>query len=295
MVKDVTPTPLNDEQQSLQALKQYGGYIISAMIVALAGYFGWTYYQNHGGRIDTAAANDFAKLQADQTNITTLSENPTPDATAQKQLADANANFSKDLDTFIAQHGNSVYTWQALMLKAKQQMGANDTKSAVATLQKANQLKINDAGLEAIATLRYAQALLANNQADDAQQTLQATLPPAFDASKEEVLGDIALAKNDKNAAIAHYQKAWQAVEARNANNKIQQDRAMLRLKMQDLGLNPKLPADNGVISQPSQAVEAQHAVQAAQVASQAAVSDTKSNQASSAQAEPASQASTTH
>lgn len=295
MVKDVTPTPLNDEQQSLQALKQYGGYIISAMIVALAGYFGWTYYQNHGGRIDTAAANDFAKLQADQTNITTLSENPTPDATAQKQLADANANFSKDLDTFIAQHGNSVYTWQALMLKAKQQMDANDTKSAVATLQKANQLKINDAGLEAIATLRYAQALLANNQADDAQQTLQATLPPAFDASKEEVLGDIALAKNDKNAAIAHYQKAWQAVEARNANNKIQQDRAMLRLKMQDLGLNPKLPADNGVISQPSQAVEAQQAVQAAQVASQVAVSNTKSNQASSAQAEPASQASTTH
>lgn len=295
MVKDVTPTPLNDEQQSLQALKQYGGYIISAMIVALAGYFGWTYYQNHGGRVDTAAVNDFAKLQADQTNITTLSENPTPDATAQKQLADANANFSKDLDTFIAQHGNSVYTWQALMLKAKQQMDANDTKSAVATLQKANQLKINDAGLEAIATLRYAQALLANNQADDAQQTLQATLSPAFDASKEEVLGDIALAKNDKNAAIAHYQKAWQAVEARNANNKIQQDRAMLRLKMQDLGLNPKLPADNGVISQPSQAVEAQQAVQAAQVASQAAVSDTKSNQASSAQAEPASQASTTH
>lgn len=257
MVKDVTPTPISDEQQSMQALKQYGGYIISAMIVALAGYFGWTYYQNHGGRVDTAAVNDFAKLQADQTNIATLSENPTPDAKTQQQLATANSNFGKDLDNFIAKHGDSVYTWQALMLKAKQQMDANDIKSAVSTLQKASQLKIGDVGLEAIATLRYVQALLANKQADEAQKVLQTALPSAFDASKEELLGDIALAKNDKNTAISHYQKAWQQVEARNSANKVQQDRALLRLKMQDLGLSPKQPdLNSNVISQTAQSVQ---------------------------------------
>ncbi len=268
MVKDVTPTrPLNDEQQSMQALKHYGGYIISAMILALAGYFGWQFYQNHGGRIDTAAANDFAKLQADQAAITSLSQNPTPDDKTQQQLATANASLSKDLDTFIAQHGNSIYTWQALMLKAKQQMEANDTKAAVTTLQKASQLKIGDAGLEAIATLRYAQALLANNQADEAQKTLQAVLPPSFDASKEEILGDIAMAKNDKNAAIAHYQKAWQAVEARNKDSNVPEDRSLLRLKMQELGLNPKQPT-LGVISQPAEPVTVASAPNPASLAS---------------------------
>lgn len=260
MVKDVTPTPISDEQQSLQALKQYGGYIISAMIVALAGYFGWNYYQNHGGRIDQQAVNDFANIQTSQDNLATLQEQATANPNIQKQYATAQASFNKDLDSYIAKHGDSVYTWQALMLKAKQQMDTNDAKSAVATLQKASTLKIGDAGLEAIATLRYAQALLADNQANNAQKALQATLPPAFEPSKEELLGDIALHKNDKKSASEHYQKAWQAIEARNQVNTVQQDRALLRLKMQNLGLNPKQPdLNNHVISQvaqPAQSIE---------------------------------------
>lgn len=248
MVKDVTPRPLNDEQSSMQTLKQYAGYIIMAMILALAGYFGWTYWQNHGGRIDQAAANDFAKLQNDQTNL----DNLATDADKTKLTA-AQATFITDLDSFIAKHGDSVYTWQALMLKAKQQTDSNDTKGAVTTLQRATQLKLEDAGLSALATLRYAQALLANNQADEAQKTLQANLPSAFDASKEELLGDIAMAKNDKKAATAHYQKAWQAIEARNQASQVKKDRALLRLKMENLGLTPKQPdLSGGVITQPT-------------------------------------------
>ena len=42
MVKDVQPKLVNDEQQSLGALKQYGGYIVSAIMLVLAGYFGWS-------------------------------------------------------------------------------------------------------------------------------------------------------------------------------------------------------------------------------------------------------------
>lgn len=253
MVKDVTPTPISDEQQSLQALKQYGGYIISAMIVALAGYFGWTYYQNHGGRIDQVAATDFAKIQQDQTTLDTLMSAPATDKASQQKLTTAQATMIKDLDSFISQHGNSIYTWQALMLKAKQQMDSNDSKSAVVTLQKATTLKIGDAGLEAIATLRYAQALLADNQADMAQKALQVTLPTAFDASKEEILGDIAMSKQDKKTALTHYQKAWQIVETRNNAGSIKQDRALLRLKLEELGVTVKQPTLNdAVINQPT-------------------------------------------
>ena len=255
MVKDVQPKLVNDEQQSLGALKQYGGYIVSAIMLVLAGYFGWTYWQKHGGNIDTAAANDFAKIQSDQNNIETLTTQAATDTKAQAQLATAQANLAKDLREFVAKHDNSVYTWQALMLQAKQQTDQNDLKAAAATLQKASQLTLNDDGLKAIAILRQAQVLLSDNQADAAQKRLQSPLPAAFEASKLEILGDIANQRGDKKAAATHYQKAWQLIEQRNQNNPNPQDRALLRIKMESLGLSVKQPdLTGGVLAKPTQA-----------------------------------------
>lgn len=255
MVKDVQPKLVNDEQQSLGALKQYGGYIVSAIVLVLAGYFGWTYWQKHGGNIDTAAANDFAKIQSDQNNIETLTTQAASDTKAQAQLATAQTNLGKDLGEFVAKHDNSVYTWQALMLQAKQQTDKNDLKAAAATLQKASQLTLKDEGLKAIAILRQAQVLLSDNQADAAQKRLQSPLPAAFEASKLEILGDIANQQGDKKAAATHYQKAWQLIEQRNQNNPNPQDRALLRIKMESLGLSVKQPdLTGGVLAKPTQA-----------------------------------------
>ena len=255
MVKDVQPKLVNDEQQSLGALKQYGGYIVSAIMLVLAGYFGWSYWQKHGGNIDTAAANDFAKIQSDQNNIETLTTQAASDTKAQAQLATAQTNLDKDLGEFVAKHDNSVYTWQALMLQAKQQTDKNDLKAAAATLQKASQLTLKDDGLKAIAILRQAQVLLSDNQADAAQKRLQSPLPAAFEASKLEILGDIANQQGDKKAAATHYQKAWQLIEQRNQNNPNPQDRALLRIKMESLGLSVKQPdLTGGVLAKPTQA-----------------------------------------
>ena len=66
MVKNVQPSTTAEQQSSMQALQQYGGYIVSAILVVLAGYFGWQYWQNHGGRVDQQAADDFAKIQNGQ-------------------------------------------------------------------------------------------------------------------------------------------------------------------------------------------------------------------------------------
>lgn len=255
MVKDVQPKLVNDEQQSLSALKQYGGYIVSAIMLVLAGYFGWTYWQKHGGNIDTAAANDFAKIQSDQNNIETLTTQAASDTKAQAQLATAQTNLAKNLREFVAKHDNSVYTWQALMLQAKQQTDKNDLKAAAATLQKASQLTLKDDGLKAIAILRQAQVLLSDNQADAAQKRLQSPLPAAFEASKLEIMGDIANQQGDKKAAATHYQKAWQLIEQRNQNNPNPQDRALLRIKMESLGLSVKQPdLTGGVLAKPTQA-----------------------------------------
>ena len=278
MVKDVQPKLVNDEQQSLGALKQYGGYIVSAIMLVLAGYFGWTYWQKHGGNIDTAAANDFAKIQSDQNNIETLTTQAATDTKAQAQLATAQTNLSKDLGEFVAKHDNSVYTWQALMLQAKQQTDKNDLKAAAATLQKASQLTLKDEGLKAIAILRQAQVLLSDNQADAAQKRLQSPLPAAFEASKLEILGDIANQQGDKKAAATHYQKAWQLIEQRNQNNPNPQDRALLRIKMESLGLSVKQPdLTGGVLVKPTQApTQAEKTVLAAAASAPAVASGIK-------------------
>ena len=278
MVKDVQPKLVNDEQQFLGALKQYGGYIVSAIMLVLAGYFGWTYWQKHGGNIDTAAANDFAKIQSDQNNIETLTTQAATDTKAQAQLATAQTNLSKDLGEFVAKHDNSVYTWQALMLQAKQQTDKNDLKAAAATLQKASQLTLKDEGLKAIAILRQAQVLLSDNQADAAQKRLQSPLPAAFEASKLEILGDIANQRGDKKAAATHYQKAWQLIEQRNQNNPNPQDRALLRIKMESLGLSVKQPdLTGGVLVKPTQApTQAEKTVLAAAASAPAVASGIK-------------------
>lgn len=274
MVKDVQPKLVNDEQQSLGALKQYGGYIVSAIMLVLAGYFGWSYWQKHGGNIDTAAANDFAKIQSDQNNIETLTTQAATDTKAQAQLATAQTNLDKDLGEFVAKHDNSVYTWQALMLQAKQQTDKNDLKAAAATLQKASKLTLKDDGLKAIAILRQAQVLLSDNQADAAQKRLQSPLPAAFEASKLEILGDIANQQGDKKAAINHYQKAWQLIEQRNQNNPNPQDRALLRIKMESLGLRVKQPdLTGGVLAKPTQApTQSENTAPAAAIASAPAI-----------------------
>lgn len=278
MVKDVQPKLVNDEQQSLGALKQYGGYIVSAIMLVLAGYFGWTYWQKHGGNIDTAAANDFAKIQSDQNNIETLTTQAASDTKAQAQLTTAQTNLDKDLGEFVANHDNSVYTWQALMLQAKQQTDKNDLKAAAATLQKASQLTLKDDGLKAIAILRQAQVLLSDNQADAAQKRLQSPLPAAFEASKLEILGDIANQQGDKKTAATHYQKAWQLIEQRNQNNPNPQDRALLRIKMESLGLSVKQPdLTGGVLAKPTQAptqapIQAENTAPVAAIASAPAV-----------------------
>ena len=278
MVKDVQPKLVNDEQQFLGALKQYGGYILSAIMLVLAGYFGWTYWQKHGGNIDTAAANDFAKIQSDQNNIETLTTQAASDTKPQAQLATAQTNLSKDLGEFVAKHDNSVYTWQALMLQAKQQTDKNDLKAAAATLQKASQLTLKDDGLKAIAILRQAQVLLSDNQADAAQKRLQSPLPAAFEASKLEILGDIANQRGDKKAAATHYQKAWQLIEQRNQNNPNPQDRALLRIKMESLGLSVKQPdLTGGVLVKPTQApTQAEKTVLAAAASAPAVASGIK-------------------
>ncbi|WP_296205571.1 YfgM family protein [Psychrobacter sp. UBA3962] len=214
----------NGEPQSMEKLKQASGYIIGAILLALIGYFGWNYLQNSGMKADTVAADKYAAIEA--ANDELLGQ-PEGNAEASKKL-------NSDIDALVAEHGNTVYAWQALMIKSRNAVDANDMKTALAALKKALEIDLKDAGLHSITQLRYATVLLASGDVDAALTQASIDVPVAFEASQQELLGDIYLAKKDNEKAVRAYENAWSLLSKRH------EERPFLRLKLENLGISPK-------------------------------------------------------
>ncbi len=220
----------NGDPQSMEKLKQAAGYIIGAILLALAGYFGWTYFQNSGMKEDTVAADKYAAIE--KTNDELMGQ---PEGNA-----DVSKKLNADIDKLVAEHGNTVYAWQALMIKSRNAIDANDMKTATEALKKALEIDLKDPGLHSITQLRYATVLLADGNVDEALTQASKDVPVAFEASQQELLGDIYSAKKDKEKALRAYQNAWSLLSKRH------EERPFLRLKLENLGINPEPiePAD---------------------------------------------------
>lgn len=245
----LTPNSPNADN-SMQALKQYGSYIVTAILLALAAYFGWTYWQNNHARVDTVAADYYADIQRLNEEVSLASQNPDLEAEAQAALEQSRTQLDKDIDALVSTHGESVYAWQALMIKARQQVDSDDFTAASETLKKALAIDLGDAGLKAITQLRYATTLLAAGDADAALTQANNDMPSSFEASQQELLGDIYMAQDNKEAAIKSYNNAWELLRSR------QETRAVLALKMESLGVVPEPIADQASLVQEPAAAE---------------------------------------
>ena len=242
----LTPNSPNADN-SMQALKQYGSYIVTAILLALAAYFGWTYWQNNHARVDTVAADQYADIQQLNEEVKLASQNPDLEAEAQEALTQSRSQLDKDIDTLVSTHGESVYAWQALMIKARQQVDNDDFAAATETFKKALTIDLGDAGLEAITRLRYAKTLLAAGDTDAALSEANNDMPSSFEASQQELLGDIYLAQDNKDSAIKSYSNAWELLRSR------QETRAVLALKMESLGITAEPIAEQtSLIQEPS-------------------------------------------
>lgn len=273
----VQPQPTNNvPDNQMEALKTYGGYIVTAILLALAGYFGWTYWQNNHAKVDTVAADHYADIQQLNSEVSLASQNPDLEADAKKVLADKQAELDKNIKALVATHGDTAYAWQALLIQARQQADANDFKSASSTLKKALDIDLQDAGLKALTVLRYAQVQLAAGDAKGAQATLNQELPGAFEASKQELLGDIYVAQGDKAAATQAYNNAWAQLRDR------QENRAILALKMESLGIAAEpIEGPATLINAPAPSVN--DAVAAPIVADESAVAEVENEAESTA------------
>lgn len=243
-----------DKQQALNTLKQHGGNIVMVIAIALAGFFGWQFYQNNYAKVDTVAADSYTLIGEKNDELATKQQG-TLDETAKAELAKEQEALFADIDKLVETHGETAYAWQALMIKARQQTDSGDYAGAVDTLKKAQAINLDDEGLSAITTLRLAHAQLANGEADEALSLANGALPKAFEPSRQELLGDIYVSKNDTDNAKKAYEQAWQALTERGNG------RSLLSLKMQALGLNPTpIQPKNVVVAQAPQAQPAQEA-----------------------------------
>ncbi|OAV02000.1 MULTISPECIES: YfgM family protein [Moraxella] len=244
-------TPKNDnnftDQKSLNALKLHGEKIIYAVLLVLAVFFGWQYYQKNYAKIDTVAADAYTSISTRDEQLVQAYLNPQLDAAGKQALAEEEKQLFGDIDALVAAHGDTAYAWQALMIKARHQTNNNDLEGAVATLSQAASIDLDDDGLTAIAKIRHARAMLANGDTNGALSIANETMPTAFEASRQELLGDIYHAKNEIDNAKAAYTKAWEALRER------QENRAVLALKLQSLGVSvePIEPAPS-VVSIPN-------------------------------------------
>lgn len=226
----LTNTPSLDKQ-SLTALKMHGEKIVYAVLLVLVVFFGWQYYQNHYAKIDTVAADAYTSIaMRDEQILQTLQNTQAADEVKEK-LANEQKTLLADIDHLVAEHGDTIYAWQALMIKARYQTQNNDLQGAVATLDQAAAMTKLDDGLASIAKIRHAHALLANSNPEAALVIANQAMPEAFEASRQELLGDIYTATNKLDDAKAAYTKAWQVLNDR------QENRSILSLKLQSLGV----------------------------------------------------------
>lgn len=222
------------EAESMADLKHYAGYIIAAIVLALVGYFGWHYWQGHSVSPDTVASEKYAAIQQLNDRIIIAEQNPDLPEAAQQALETDRSTLSAQVEQLVSNHPDSVYTWQALLLTARQQADSNDYQGASESLKEAMNIPLQDAGLKAMTQLRYASALLAAGDIDTALSVASKEVPNAFEASKQELLGDIYLQQNKTQEAERAYENAWNLLVDR------KEERAILRLKMEGIGIMPQ-------------------------------------------------------
>lgn len=179
------------EEQQLDALKrwwqEYGKAILLGSVIGLGGLFGWRYYQQYQLETRSTKAEAFAQMTG--------------------QLTAQGSTAFTDAATFTEQNQGNSYGELAALMLAAEAVKAGDLALAQQQLELALS-GIKEPGLEAAVRLRLARVLLAQQQYPAVAAELDKVTQPAFAALKQEVLGDLHLAQDQRPAAREAYRAA---------------------------------------------------------------------------------------
>ncbi|MFC6634922.1 YfgM family protein [Microbulbifer taiwanensis] len=187
------------EQEQIETLKRWwaenGKGIVTGIVLALAGYFGYQWWQN----AERGQAEEASNLY--QGFVEAVSANDgQPD---NKQLTTAKSIGQQLKDDFAKR----IYASQASLRLAALAAQENDLEVAEKELQWVLD-NTGETSLQLLAKRRLASVMAARGKPEEALKLLEGSVPPSFAALYAETRGDILLQKGDEAGARAAYQQA---------------------------------------------------------------------------------------
>ncbi len=210
-----------EEQEQLDQIKhfwkQYGNAITWVLIVVLAAFASWNFY-NYWQR---SQANQAAAL-FDEVERSIQSGD----------TAKIDRVFSDMKDRFAS----TAYAQQSGLLAAKHYAMAGKTDAAKSALTWVAE-KSSDAGYQAVAKLRLAGLLMDAKGLDGALSQLSGPFPTGFEALVADRKGDILSLQGNKPKAVEEYQKAYRLFDP------LTDYRRLVAVKLNALGVNVQTSA----------------------------------------------------
>jgi len=186
-----------EEQEQLDQLKafwkQYGNLITWVLILALAGFAGWTVWNNWQRDQSVKAGSLYDEL----------------DKAAQAGDVDKTARVFADIKERFPRTG---YAQQGALLAAKLQFEKGQADAARATLTWASE-NATETEYRTVARLRLAGLLLDQKKYDEALKQLDGAGAKEFAALVADRRGDVLLAQGKTEEAKTAYGLAWKAMD----------------------------------------------------------------------------------
>jgi len=187
------------EEEQIETLKRWwsenGKGIVTGVVLALAGYFGYQWWQN----AERTKAEEASNLY--QNFVEAVSANDgQPD---NKQLTTAKSVGQQ----LKAGFPKRIYASQASLRLAAMAAEANDLETAEKELRWVLD-NTGETSLQLLAKRRLAAVKAARGAPDEALKLLEGDVPPSFAALFAETRGDILLQKGEEEDARAAYQQA---------------------------------------------------------------------------------------
>lgn len=202
-----------EEQEQLAELKafwtKYGNLLTWVLIIALAGYAGYNFWNQH----QRTQAADASGLYEEMRVAVGANDN----AKVQRIAADVESKF-----------GGTAYAQMAALGAAKGAFDANDLKAAKAQLQWV--IEHGSDEYKSIAKLRLAGVLLDEKAYDDALKMLGTDFAPQFAGSVADRKGDVLVAQNKMVEARAAYTAALAAMDPKSPGRKL------VEVKLESIG-----------------------------------------------------------
>ena len=196
-----------EEEQEINKLKDWwqenGKTVVAAAILGIAAWGGWQYWQKH---------------QINQIMTASMQYDSIVSATEQDPVAK-----KAQVEQFVQAHDKTSYAVFALFDEAKGLVNKQDFAGAENVLQQALAQSQDDV-LTSLGALRLGAVQFQLGKFDDALASLTQVKNAAFEARKQLLIGDIQLAKADRDAAKAAFEAAQKA------GNSAEQQMAELKL-----------------------------------------------------------------